>query len=891
MNRILFLLLFFCISFSYGQTSIKGKVIDKGENKPLTNASVILLTAQDSILKVFTRTNEAGNFTIPQLENGAYRVLITYPKFELYSDLIKADGNKIDLHDIKISSRANVLEEVVITQKLPIRIKGDTIEYNASSYETEKNAKLEDLLRRLPGMTVSSDGTITAQGKTVSKVLIDGEEFFGYDPKIAIRNVRADAIDKVQVYEKKSEEAELTGIDDGVRIKTVNVVLKEEARNGIFGNANATIGTQGLFDVGLFAAKFNRTERIGLTGNWNNMGGGNDSRIRSNASIQGKPEYKNIGVNYDNVFLKKRLNLNSSYNFSNNSSSNERESFSKEIISQDTTKETKSSNSSENDTKNNSFRTRIRFKIDSIQNLDFHFNAGKSNTQGKSASDRTIYLNDTSLTNTFKDNNNSNATNDNADFRINYRRRLNNNGRSFNIQFNTQFAQSESIGQTKSTTMYFKNGILDRETILDQKRINSNENNRIGASLNFNEKLLQDLYLTVGYSINNTTSKSLNNSFNADGNGAYNILDSIYSKNEENRNLNQGADFQLNYNIKDKLNITLSNTLSYKNQKLIDSYRDINLNRNFWDNNLNMNVNYKLTFNKNLMVSYSTSNRIPTFGQLIALQPLSNPLFIQLGNPNLKKSTENAYNFNFNSFSILKNSSFNVNAGISTTHNPISNKRVLDTAGVTTSNFENISDKINWSARFYSGYSKPLLNNLLQFNPSINLGYGNTYDFLNGELNNSINYNANVGFGINKQNSKVIDFNFVTNIGVNRVETLLQPHLNSNSLRANISTDIKYFLPFKFDLVQVINYGYTGKNKVYTQAIHQFYMNMELNKKLMSNNLQLSLKAFDIFKTFNTTNRSFDSSKFSESQQQMLTQYFMLGLKWDFNKNLGKKND
>ncbi|MEN5088974.1 outer membrane beta-barrel protein [Sphingobacterium faecium] len=889
MNRILFLVLFFCTTLSYGQSSIKGKVLDKGENKPLMNASVILLSAQDSILKVFTRTNEEGNFSIQPLEKGNYRVLVTYPKFELFSDLITVEDTKIDLHDIKISSRAHVLEEVVITQKLPIKIKGDTIEYNAGSFETEKNAKLEDLLRRLPGMTVSSDGTITAQGKTVSKVLIDGEEFFGYDPKIAIRNVRADAIDKVQVYEKKSDEAELTGVDDGVRIKTVNVVLKEEARKGIFGNANAALGTKGLFDAALFAAKFNRTERIGLTGNWNNMGGGNDSRIRSNSSIQGKPEYKNIGINYDNVFLKKRLSLNSSYNFNNNSASNERQSYSKEIFP-DKTRETTGYSTSDDDTKNNNFRTQVRFKIDSIQNLDVQFNAGKSNSQSKSTSNRTITNNDTTLTNTFKERNNSNGNNDNADFRINYRRRLNNNGRSLNAQFNTQISQNKSIAQVNSTTNYYKENVVD-SVVLDQQRVNSSTSNRIGASLNLNEKVFQDLYLTLGYTMNTNISKSLNNSSNIDELGKYTKLDSLYSKNEENRNFNQGANIQINYNLKDKINVTISNTISYKNQKLIDTYRDIDLKRNFWDNNLNMNINYKLTLNKNLMVSYSTSNKIPTFGQLQSLQPLTNPLFIQLGNPDLKKSTENSYNFNFNSFSILRSSSFNINAGISTTHNPIANKRVLDTLGVTTSNYVNISDKVNWSARVYSGYSKPIFNNLLQFNPNANLSYGNSYDFINGELNNSKNYNASIGFGLNKQNSKVIDFNFFSNIGIDRQETLLKPELNNNSLRTNLNADIKYFLPYKFDLVQVVNYGYTGKNKVFTKAIHQFYMNLELNKKLMSNNLQLSLKAFDIFKTFNTINRSFESSNFSESQQQLLTQYFMVGLKWDFNKNLGKKND
>lgn len=889
MNWIPFLLLFFFTTLSYGQSSIKGKVIDKGENKPLLNASVILLSEQDSILKTFTRTNEAGVFDMQSIENGSYRILVTYPKFELYSEVIKLEKNTIDLQDIKISSRANLLEEVVITHKLPIKIKGDTIEYNAGSFETEKNAKLEDLLRRLPGMTVSADGSITAQGKAVSKVLIDGEEFFGYDPKIAIRNVRADAIDKVQVYEKKSEEAELTGVDDGVRIKTVNVVLKEEARTGMFGNANAVVGTKGLFNAGLFAAKFNRTERIGLTGNWNNMGGDNDSQIRFNSTIQGKPEYKNIGMNYDNVFLKKRLSLNSSYNFTNNSAVNNRISYDKEVLP-DRTRETAANNSSDNDTKNNSFRTQVRFKIDSIQHLDVHLNAGKSNSLNRSTSDRIITNNDTTLTNTFNETSRSKGNNDNADFRINYRRRLNNKGRSINVQLNTQFSQNKTLSEVNSKTYYYTVGKTD-SVIIDQERDNSNRNNRIGASLNFNEKLFNNLYVTVGYTINNAVSKNLNKSFNRDSKGEHTDFDNLYSKNEENKNFNQGGNIQFNYNLKDRLNIILSNTISYRNQRLVDTFRDINLNRNFWDNNLNMTANYRLTLNKNLMISYNTLNKVPSFEQLQALQPLTNPLFIQLGNPNLKKSTENAYNLNFNSFSILKSSSFNINAGINTTHNPIVIKRVLDSLGVTTSNYVNINDKINWSARVYSGYSKPLFKNLLQFNPNASLNYANSYDFINGELNNSKNYNAYIGFGLNKQNSKVIDFNFFTNIGIDRQETLLQSELNNNSLRININTDIKYFLPYNFDLVQVVNYGYSGKNKVFEKAVHQFYMNLELNKKILNNTLQLSLKGFDIFKTFNTLNRSFENGNFSQSQQQLLTQYFMIGLKWDFNKNFGKKND
>lgn len=248
---ILFILNVLFIYTSWGQSQIHGKIVDKADNKALTNASIILLD-QDSVLKHFTRANEDGNFQIKNINKASYILIVTYPKFELYSKNIDLTQNQ-NLNTIALSSRAKLIEEVVIKQNLPISLKGDTIEYNAASFETERNAKLEDLLRRLPGLTVSGNGDITAQGKSVSKVLIDGEEFFGYDPKIAIRNVRADAVDKVQVYERKSQETELTGIDDGKRFQTINVILKEEARKGIFGNTEVLAGTSNLYAGNIFA--------------------------------------------------------------------------------------------------------------------------------------------------------------------------------------------------------------------------------------------------------------------------------------------------------------------------------------------------------------------------------------------------------------------------------------------------------------------------------------------------------------------------------------------------------------------------------------------------------------------------------------------------------------
>src|SRR5690606_4239705 len=236
---------------------------------------------------------------------------------------------------------------------------------------------IEDLLRRLPGLTVSGDGAITAHGKAVSKVLIDGEEFFGYDPKIAIRNVRADAVDKVQVYERKSEEAELTGVDDGQRFQTVNVVLKEEAREGIFGNVEANIGTEDLYTANIFAAKFNRTERFGVTANTNNMGasaGGREGSLRMNSQITGDPQNTSLGANYENQVFNKKLNINGNYNFNDASNRNETQRYNKEILSTNDVQETNSKSNQESANQSHNIRSRFRLRIDSTSNLDIEMN-------------------------------------------------------------------------------------------------------------------------------------------------------------------------------------------------------------------------------------------------------------------------------------------------------------------------------------------------------------------------------------------------------------------------------------------------------------------------------------------------------------------------------------
>jgi hypothetical protein len=227
-------------SFAQQNGSVKGLVTDTLNKQNLTNAVVAVLRAKDSVLVKFTRTNKEGSFDLPNLTAGKYIVMVTYPAYADYVDIINTTGGITDLGKVPVITKATLLQEVIVKQTIgSIRMKGDTTEYKADSFKVSANADVQELLRKMPGIQVNSKGEITAQGERVQKVLVDGEEFFSDDPAVVTKNLRADAVDKVQSFDKKSDQAVFTGIDDGQKIKTLNLTLKEDKKKGYFGKAEA----------------------------------------------------------------------------------------------------------------------------------------------------------------------------------------------------------------------------------------------------------------------------------------------------------------------------------------------------------------------------------------------------------------------------------------------------------------------------------------------------------------------------------------------------------------------------------------------------------------------------------------------------------------------------
>src|SRR5687768_10470689 len=250
MNKLITLLTaIFIFSFSsFAQLSkISGSVNDPHEKRPVENTVIALLTPRDSILYKFTRSDAGGQFIIKDVKPGSYVLMTTHPYFaDLLTD-VEINSDTV-FAPLALISKSKLLQEVIVTTGSPIRIKGDTTVYTADSFKVSANANVEELLKKLPGIQVDKDGKIRAMGEIVEKVLVDGEEFFGDDPGMAVKNLRADAVKEVEVFDKKSEQAEFTGIDDGKTQKSINLKLKEDRKKGYFGKIDVAGGLQKKID-------------------------------------------------------------------------------------------------------------------------------------------------------------------------------------------------------------------------------------------------------------------------------------------------------------------------------------------------------------------------------------------------------------------------------------------------------------------------------------------------------------------------------------------------------------------------------------------------------------------------------------------------------------------
>lgn len=894
------------------QGSIKGMVTDTLNKQNLSNAVVSVLRAKDSVLVKFTRTNKEGNFDLPNLTAGKYIVMVTYPSYADYVDIITTTTGVTDLGKISVITKATLLQEVIVKQTIgSIRMKGDTTEYKADSFKVSANADVQELLRKMPGIQVNSKGEITAQGERVQKVLVDGEEFFSDDPAVVTKNLRADAVDKVQAFDKKSDQAVFTGIDDGQKIKTLNLTLKEDKKKGYFGKAEAG-GDFNRYGYGkLLANSFKGKRKISgyLTTdntkfeslNWNenqNYGGNTNmtTEVTDDGGIMmwgsgdefswgtGFPRSVTGGFHFSNKWNKDKHNSNNTYQFNQldvsgiNSNKTQNILPGADLISTSVQDQVSSR-------KRNKITSTYEWQIDSTSSLKVTARGSivnsnmASNYLGRTITSDSILLNQSNRnTSTVDENKTMNTT-------IFYRKRFKKMGRTISWNNDINYNDRADDGfLIADNTFYDSFGTLIKRENVDQQKTNKQIATTINSTINYTEPLWKNTFLVLNYKLSVSRNDAERNTFakNAANNKYENLVDTLSNHFIFNTTGHNGS-VNIRYNVK-KFNFSIGTGLGTVNYRLNDLVKQTD--RNVIFNNFIPAVTFNFTpkQQRRLNFSYNGSTRNPSLSQIQPIIDNIDPLNLTIGNPNLKQSFVHQFNLYGSDYKVLKSRRINFSIEYSKTENAISNSSFVDNQGRRVNQAINVAGNYNLSGRIGYGFEIiPSLNVGLDIGPRINQ-FANR---VNGIDNITKNRATDISFNMGYWGDKWINFYAYGSAVYNNSTTSIRPDISTKFWSYNAYANVQFKLKkIKTYIDLDLNANIFQKTAVFADQRDVYIVNASA-RKVISKNDQWEIKASvnDLFNQNLGINRNASSNFITETTNQTIQRYFLFSLIWNFSKN------
>lgn len=907
---------------SYAQTKITGSVVDETDKTKLTNATVMLLHARDSILVDFTRANQDGKFTITNPDTSNYLLIISYPKFgDFFQEIAKGSGDK-NLGEITMQSAANLIEEVLITGKIPVVIKGDTVEYDASSFVTEKNAKVEDLLKVLPGISVDATGKITAQGKTVEKVLVDGEEFFGDDPKLVTRNIRSDMVDKVQVFEKKSEEAERTGVDDGQRIQTINVKLKEDAKNGMFGLLEGGGGLDdksGYYRGKAAINKFKGSMKISAYGiasndgttdlDWREaekFGVANDNvtmtddggiMITSSGGFlsntnRGQPRAISSGLSFMNAWNEKKHKLNVNYKFGQAQNEVNTNTISQTPL-QDGLSNSETDNQDISKSTGHRFNTKYDLAFDSLTTLTLRVAASRVQNENETHREGQSFKNNELQSEDIRDQQ-INSTNENFNYDASFTRKFAKEGRSINLKFTGNNGETNSDMYLNSS---LKNVVNGTENTIDQFKDNTSKTSSIMAAATYTEPITKKINVALGYEFTNSKAHSVNSAYNKDDAGNYTDFDEEFSNDFNFNTVRNAANLSINYKA-EKIEFNLTNNIRHDDLFQKNNFANSDLSRDYLTYNPRARFRYNISKAKSLNLSYNRSNNLPSLFQIQPLRQNEDQMNQYFGNESLKPSVANNYNLNYYWYDMMKGKGFYSGVGLTQTLDAIQTDVIIK-PGLRRELYYVNSDKPMVNGYLYSGYNFTLIKKLqikmdLGANASLNNYYNRIKDesdpanILDFSDNKNVSYNIDGQIGFQKSTTKGFDFYINFTPGYRVLKTTLNPELNSEGFTFGSWGRYTYNLPAKIQLTGEIDFEYEAATKSLPTDFSRFKFSPGIQKKFLKNeSLIANFYVNDVFNQNVGFSRSQSGQAITQQRFNNISRYYMLRLTWEFTSMKG----
>jgi hypothetical protein len=917
-RRFSLLLFFFvCSGASFAQSyTIKGMVGDTLNANSLHNASVTLIRAKDSILETFTRTAPDGTFQLQTTSPGKYIVLITYPSFADYVDIVVLDKKTVvDIGRIPMISRTHLLSEFVLKQQIgAIKIKGDTTEYMADSFAVRENATVEELLKKLPGIQVNKNGEVVAQGEKVQKILVDGEEFFTDDPAVVTKSLQSKAVEKVQVYDKKSDQAEFTGIDDGSREKTINLQLKEDHKKGYFGKVDAGGGTDGYFQnlgmINFFRGKqkisvfgiVSNTGKIGL--GWEDRdkftgGGGSETEVSENGDLmryysggddfeswngtyngQGLPKVWTGGAHYSNSWLQDKFRLNSNYRYSKQDIETAGGTITEQTVNDSTRYITLASKSSFSTGQRNRGDLMYEWKIDTTSNLKLTANGGYSRTISSSSDTTAALGNESVLLNTNRNIYSSDATSKTFNANLNWRKKFAKKGRNAAVTMNENYTVTDATGRLFSSTQI---AALDTPIIIDQDKERTSMNFQLTGKLSYTEPLSKVAFLegNYGMTVNNSSSRRISKDRSKDGSAA--DINYDYSSDYDFNVMTNTGGANLRFVFK-KFNFSVGGAVSNTHFSQRDNLSDtLSFDRSYNNFFPKANFNYRAPGKQtNFSFSYSGYTKQPTIEQVQPFKQNTDPLNIQIGNPDLRQEFDHNFNLRYHDYKVLSSTYTYLGIGSVLVTDDIGREDSIIN-GVDTFRYINVDG--NYAAWFYGGYGFSIkkLDLRMGINLNANLSHNNSY--INGQRNSSNNNTYSIDLDFNHDKEKKYNLSYSPKVIFNQNTSSVNAN-NTNYWAFEQELNGNVELPFKFEIGTEIEWYVRQQVASFDRNNNVFRWNAWVSKKfLKSDALEVRASVFDILDQNSGYNRYGTGNTVTEENYSTIRRYGMLSLIWNFTKS------
>ena len=889
-------------------SSIKGTVKDTTEKKVLSLASVNVLRAKDSVLVKTVRTSNNGEFTIASLPVGNYIVMVSYPQYADFTDKITVGSTPLTLN-IAIDTKAHILKEVIVKNTVSaIRVKGDTTEYKADSFYVTPNADVQELLKKMPGIQVNARGEITAQGEKVNKVLVDGEEFFSDDPAVVTKNLRADVVDKVQVFDKKSDQAVFTGIDDGQKSKTINLQLKEDKKNGYFGKAEAGSNFNQFGNGKLMTNAFKGKRKIAgyVTTdntkfdnlNWDEAqnygdGGGmvtefNDGGMSMIFNSEGDeggstgfPNQQSAGATYSNKFDKGSVNTSAQYNrlIVNGLTS----SYSKTILP--TNSIVNNTNSTQrNEKKKYKLSTTDQWGTDStglfkltLKGANVISDNTTSFTGGSFIPETGATLNNTARTT-------SNSTNDKTlNGSLSYRLRFAKKGRTISVNSDFNFGDKTQDGLLNAQNDFFNasNVIIKQETIAQTKSLSQLTS---AGSVNtvYTEPLGKNSFLIFNYKIGLAGNNSERNTFD-DRAGQPKIKVDTLSNHFKFNTVNNSGNISYRYAVK-KVNFNIGTGVGSANYSMFDYATNANRSINFTNFIPSATFNFTPKQQKKLVLSYVGNTQNPSLLQIQPIIDNTDPLNITVGNANLRQSFTNRFSFNFNNFKVMKSKYVQFNGSFSNTNDAIATSSTIDGFGKSVNQYVNVDGNYNFSTGLYYGFD---LYKGINFGMNTGVNGGRYNNIVNGIKNTNDNISSRFSIELSYWGDKKINFWSNFEASNNKTVSSIRPGASTNfwSYRNNANVQIK-FKKAKFFIDLSTDITVYQKSVAFPNQRNIYLVHPSMRKVISKNDKwEAKLMIYDIFNQNQFVDRNITSNFISETANNGIRRYALFSIVYNFSKN------